>query len=116
MRRRVGDLPDLPWDRDWQVPSSRVICDWRARVPAVLFERLFQTVAGALADQREPGLYVNGLLVCALDGLMVDLPDTPALPARFGSAGGKANTGPLPQLRAGIALGCRTRAALAPAG
>jgi hypothetical protein len=115
MRRLVGDLPDLPWDRDWQVPSSRVICDWRARVPAVLFERLFQTVAGALADQREPGLYVNGLLVCALDGLMVDLPDTPANRARFGSAGGKDNTGPFPQLRAVIMVACRTRGALAAA-
>jgi hypothetical protein len=115
MRRLVGDLPDLPWERDWQVPSSRVICDWRARVPAVLFERLLWTVAGALADQREPGLYVNGLLVCALDGLMVDLPDTPANRQRFGSAGSKDNTGPFPQLRAVIMVACRTRGALAAA-
>src|SRR5260370_36482374 len=115
MRRRVGAVPALPWDGDWPVPSSGVICDWRARIPAVLFERLSQTVAGALADQREPGMYVNGLLVCALDGLMVDLPDTPANRARFGSAGGKDNTGPFPQLRAVIMVACRTRGALAAA-
>lgn len=67
MRRLVGDLPALPWQRPWQVPSSRVISQWRTRVPATLFEQLFWAVAGPLAGAREPGLYVNGLLVCALD-------------------------------------------------
>lgn len=115
MRRLAGDLPDLPWQRGWQPPGSRVISNWRARVPAVLFERLFWAVAGPLADGREPGLYVNGLLVCALDGFMCDLPDTDANRQRFGSAGGKANTGPFPQLRAVIMVACRTRGALAAA-
>jgi hypothetical protein len=115
MRRLVGDLPDLPWERGWQVPSSRVLSDWRARVPAALFQRLFWAVAGPLADEREPDLYINGLLVCALDGFMCDLPDTEANRKRFGSAGGKADTGPFPQLRAVLMVACRTRGALAAA-
>ncbi|HET7040166.1 MAG TPA: IS4 family transposase [Gemmatimonadales bacterium] len=115
MRRLVGDLPDLPWERGWQVPGSRVISDWRARVPAALFEHLFWAVAGPLADDGEPGLYVNGLLVCALDGLMLDLPDTDANRAWFGSAGRADNAGPFPQLRAVIMVACQTRGALAAA-
>src|SRR6266702_3192103 len=115
LRRLVGDLPDLPWERSWQVPSSRVISDWRTRVPAALFQRLFWAVAGPLADQREPGLSINGLLVCALDGFMCDLPDTEANRKRFGSAGGKANTGPFPQLRAVLMVACGSRGALAAA-
>jgi hypothetical protein len=72
-------------------------------------------VAGPLADQREPGLSINGLLICALDGFMCDLPDTEANRTRFGSAGGKANTGPFPQLRAVFMVACRSRGALAAA-
>ncbi len=115
MRRLVGDLPDLPWERGWQVPSSRVISDWRTRVPATLFHKLFWAVAGPLTDLQEPGLSINGLLVCALDGFMCDLPDTEANRTRFGSAGGKANTGPFPQLRAVIMVACGSRGALAAA-
>jgi hypothetical protein len=115
MRRLVGDLPVLPWARPWAPPCSRVISKWRARVPAVLFERLFWAVAGPLCDQREPGAYVNGLLVCALDGFMCDLPATAANREYFGSAGGKNNAGPFPQLRAVIMVGCRSRGTLAAA-
>jgi len=115
MRRLVGDLPDLPWEHAWQVPGSRVISDWRARVPAVLFQRLFWAVAGPLADEQEPGMHINGLLVCALDGFMVDLPDTEANRQRFGSAGCKDNTGPFPQLRAVLMVACGSRGALAAA-
>jgi hypothetical protein len=88
LRRLVGDLPELPWERAWQPPGSRVISDWRGRVPAVLF----WAVAGPLADGRESGLYIKGLLVCALDGFMCDLPDTPANRQRFGAVGCKDNT------------------------
>ncbi len=64
LRRLVGDLPDLPWERGWQVPSSRVISDWRTRVPAALFHKLFWVVAGPLADQRESPLPTSHQLGC----------------------------------------------------
>jgi hypothetical protein len=40
-----------------------------------------------------------GMMVCAADGMLVNLPDTPENRAMFGSTGTKDDSSPFPQLR-----------------
>jgi len=55
---------------------------------------------------------VAGLLLCALDGFQVRVPDTPANRKYFGSSGTADNSSPFPQVRAVILTAARTKGTL----
>ena len=84
----------------------------REKIPAELFEALFWRVAGPIAAPRAPGMAWNGLLLCALDGFQVRVPDTPANRAYFGSSGTADNSSPFPMVRAVVVTAAGTRGAL----
>jgi hypothetical protein len=75
-------------------------------------EALFWRAAGPLAgDDGPPAVLLAGMMVCAADGMLVNVADTPANRAMFGCSGTAAQDGagaaPFPQLRI-VAPGTRT--------
>ncbi len=117
LRRLAGLLADIPFTREWHIPTGKVVTDWRLPVPADLLEDLFWQAAGPLIDDGEPSaVLLAGMMVLAADGMLVNVADTPANRAFFGCTGTAAEDGegaaPFPQLKI-VALTARAgRAAL----
>ena len=124
MRRLVGHLADVPFDRDWHVPTSGVATEWRGKVPPAVMEELFWLAAGPLAgdgdddddDDGDPVVALGGMPVCGTDGMLVNLADTPANRAMFGCTGTRSQKGPgsapFPQLLAVVITARAGRAKL----
>jgi hypothetical protein len=78
----------LPFTREWHVPTEKVITDLRQPVPPDVMESLFWQTAGPLIAGGEPSaVMLGGRPVAAADGMLVNLADTPANRAFFGSTG-----------------------------
>ena len=110
LRRLAGLLADIPFVLDWHVPTGKVITDWRLPVPPDVMESLFWRAAGPLiADDEPSAVMLAGMPVGAADGMLVNLADTPANRAFFGSTGTADGSSPFPQLRivAVTARACR---------
>ena len=89
-----------------------MVTDWRVLVPADVMEDLFWQAAGPLISDDEPSaVLLAGMGVLAADGMLVNLPDTPANRAMFGSAGTADDSSPFPQLRI-VALAARAGRAM----
>jgi len=100
LARLAGLLTDIPFTREWHVPTGKVVTDWRLPVPPSLLEDLFWQAAGPLIGDEEPSaVTLAGMPVAAADGMLVNLADTPANRAFFGSAGTADDSSPFPQLR-----------------
>ncbi len=123
IRRLAGHLADVPFDRDWHVPASGVVTGWRGKVPPAVMEELFWQAAGPLAggggaddDDGGPVLVLGGMPVCGIDGMLVNLADTPANRAMFGCTGTRSQKGlgsaPFPQLLAVVITARAGRAKL----
>jgi len=112
MCRAVGLLLLLPWARAWHVPGGEALTRRLDMIPAELFEALFWTVAGPIEDPAEPGMLWRGLLLCAMDGFQVRVPDSPENREHFGSSGTADNSSPFPQARAVILTAARTKGTL----
>ena len=88
LARLAGLLADIPFALEWHVPTEKVVTDWRALVPADVMEDLFWQAAGPLIGDGEPSaVLLAGMMVLAADGMLVNLADTPANRAMFGSTG-----------------------------
>jgi len=112
LARLAGLLADIPFALDWHIPTEKVITDWRLLVPADLLEALFWQAAGSLAgDDELPAVLLAGMAVCAADGMLVNLADTPGNRAMFGSTGTGDDSAPFPQLRV-VALTARAGRAM----
>jgi hypothetical protein len=116
LARVAGLLADVPFAREWHVPTEKVITSWRVLVPADLMEALFWRAAGPLISDDEPSaVLLAGMTVCAADGMVVNVADTPENRAMFGCAGTAAQEGegsaPFPQLRI-VALTARAGRAM----
>ena len=56
-----------------------MVTDWRLPVPPDVMESLFWQAAGPLiADDEPSAVMLAGMPVAAADGMLVNLPDTPA--------------------------------------
>lgn len=100
LARLAGLLADIPFARGWHVPTEKVITDWRRPVPPSVMEDLFWQAAGPLISQDEPSaVMLAGRPVAAADGMLVNLADTRANRAFFGSTGTADDSAPFPQLR-----------------
>ena len=116
LARVAGLLADVPFAREWHVPTEKVITGWRVLVPADLMEALFWRAAGPLVADGEPSaVLLAGMTVCAADGMLVNVADTPQNRAMFGCTGTAAQEGegsaPFPQLRI-VALTARAGRAM----
>lgn len=113
----LGDLPLVPWQRPYQVPTPAVVCTWRQAIGPGPLQRLRDlALAGIDAEHRGidyPAVAVGNLDLCAIDGSLLRAPDTPANRAAFGSTGTADGSAPFPQLRELRCTHAATRAALA---
>src|SRR5450755_4238994 len=110
--RLAGLLACLPWARPWHAPGTEAVTRRLDKIPAELFEALFWLAAGPIAGPGEPGMRWRGLLLCAMDGFQVRVPDTPANREYFGSSGTADNSSPYPQVRAVLIIAVADRATL----
>jgi hypothetical protein len=112
LARLAGLLAGIPFTREWHIPTSKVITDWRLPVPASVMEGIFWQAAGPLIGDGEPSaVMLAGMMVLAADGMLVNLADTPANRAFFGCAGTEGDSSPFPQLRI-VALTARAGRAM----
>jgi Insertion element 4 transposase N-terminal len=100
LARLAGLLADIPFILEWHIPTEKVITDWRLPVPPRLMEDLFWQAAGPLVSEDElSAVMLAGMPVGAADGMLVNLADTRANRAFFGSTGTADDSAPFPQLR-----------------
>jgi Insertion element 4 transposase N-terminal len=112
LARLAGLLAGITFTREWHIPTSKVITDWRRPVPASVMEGIFWQAAGPLIGDGEPSaVMLAGMMVLAADGMLVNLADTPANRAFFGCAGTEGDSSPFPQLRI-VALTARAGRAM----
>ena len=76
----------------WRVPSSSSISEARERVGCRVMSQLFARVARPLATQETPGAFLGGLRVMAVDGTVLDVPDSFANARVFGYPGSRPGT------------------------
>jgi hypothetical protein len=84
---------------DPALATKSAITRARSRLGVVPLEKLFRHLARPFADPATPGAWYRGRRLVSLDGTTIDLPDTPALEARFGRPGASRGTSSFPQLR-----------------
>ncbi len=109
----------LDWAKRFRVrlelgmqPSAAAVTYARQRLGWQVMAALLEEVAGPLAGEERECALVPGMRLVAVDGMCLDLPDTPENGAEFGYPGNDAGRGPFPQIRV-VGLGeCGTRAVL----
>src|SRR6266496_405117 len=93
-------------------PTAAAITYARQRLGWQVMERLLEETAGPLAGQEQEAAFVSGMRLVAIDGMCLDLPDTPENGAEFGYPGNDAGRGPFPQIRVAGLGECGTGAVL----
>ena len=68
----------------WQVPSSSSISEARQRVGCRVMSQLFHQVVHPKATAQTPRAFLGGLRVMAVDGTVLDVPDSKANARAFG--------------------------------
>jgi hypothetical protein len=94
LARLAGLLADIPFALEWHVPTEKVVTQWRMLVPADVMEEVFWRAAGPLIGEDGPSaVMLAGMTVLAADGMLVNVADTPANRAFFGTT---VQAGPSP--------------------
>jgi hypothetical protein len=117
LRRLAGLLAQVPFAREWHIPTPKVITCWRVPVPPTVMEELFWQAAGPLAaDDAVPAVMLAGMPVCGADGSLVNVADTKANRKAFGCSGTSSQHGtgsaPFPQIQAVVVTARAGRATL----
>lgn len=68
----------------WRAPNSASISEARQRVGCRVMSQLFEQVVRPLATPQTPGAFLGGLRVMAIDGTVLDVPDSQANAKVFG--------------------------------
>jgi Insertion element 4 transposase N-terminal/Transposase DDE domain len=111
MRQLVNGLRFLGnWRYDWTVPSTSALSQARTRLGEAPLKLLFERIAVPMARAGTRGAWFRGLRVMALDGVVFDVPDTPANDEAFGRGGNDQGRGPFPQVRLVAVAECGTHA------
>jgi hypothetical protein len=114
MRRLVGGLRFLRnWSGSWKVPTSSAISQARVRLGEAPLEELFHRVAVPIARPGTRGAWFRSWRVMAIDGVVLDAPDTPENNAEFDHASGGKGEGAFPVVRIVGLAECGTHAIVA---
>jgi hypothetical protein len=99
-------------------PSRSNLCEARQRLGVNPVRRLFALVVRPLATAQTRGAFYQGLRLLAIDGTVLDAPDTEANAARFGRSSGGRGGGAFPQVRkvSLVELGTHVEVAVAVGG
>lgn len=76
----------------WQVPNSASIAQARQTVGPQVISQLFARIARPLATVETPGAFLGGLRVMAVDGTVLDVPDSKANARVFGYPASRRGT------------------------
>lgn len=114
LRKLVNGLKFLGnWVGDWQVPTSSALSQARTRLGAAPLQILFEQVATPIARPGTTGAWFHQWQVMAVDGVVLDVPETEENLAEFPKPGSGATQAPYPQVRL-VGLGeCGTHAIVA---
>lgn len=96
------------WSTKWSVPTTGALTQARQRLGAAPMKALFERVAGPVAVAGTPGAWLGHRRLMAIDGVMIDMPDTDRNRQRYPKATGGTRR-PFPQLRAVRVLHTRCR-------
>jgi hypothetical protein len=86
------------WSKEWQTPTTGALSQARARLGEEPLQALFETVAVPIAKAGTPGAWLRNWRLMALDGVMIDMPDTAQNRAVFHKPQGGTRR-PFPQSR-----------------
>jgi hypothetical protein len=117
-------FPGIGWRQVWQrltaglqgletaAPTASALAQARRRIGAGPLHRLFDLLRGPAAGISTVGARWRGLLVCAIDGTLMAVPDSPANRAEF--VRHRCNNGGAgyPSLRLLVLVSCGTRTVL----
>jgi Insertion element 4 transposase N-terminal/Transposase DDE domain len=99
------------WSKAWQVPTTGALSQARVRLGEQVMRDLFTRVARPLATPSTPGGWLGPWRLVAIDGVMLDIPDTAANLDVYQKAVGGTRR-PYPQVKV-VGLGeCGTHAVL----
>src|SRR5215475_3565014 len=105
MRKLVGSLKSMgSWRDDWAVPSTSAITQARQRLGADPLRLLFERVAVPVAGVGTKGAWLASRRLMAIDGFMLNVPDTPENEGEFGRLSNGVKQSALPQVLV-VALG-----------
>ncbi|GAC1471832.1 MAG: IS4 family transposase [Chamaesiphon sp.] len=76
----------------WKIPNSASISAARQRIGTRVMSQLFEQVVRPLATPETPGAFLGGLRVMAVDGTVLDVPDSKANARVFGYPGSRPGT------------------------
>jgi hypothetical protein len=115
MRKLVAGLQSLrSWHGDWRVPTTSAISQARTRLGPAPMQALFQRVAVPIARRSTPGAWCGSWRTMAIDGVVLDTPDTTENANAFGYSGGdQVHRSPFPQVRIVALAECGTHAVVA---
>lgn len=100
VRKLVGSLRDMrSWSDSWRVPSASAISQARARLGADPMRELFERVAVPVAGRGTKGAWLRSRRLAAVDGFVLDVPDTPSNVEEFGLSQIGARRSSYPQVR-----------------
>lgn len=104
-RKLTAGLTGIPT----ATPTAGAMAQARRRVGIAPLRWLFNLLRGPAATARSPGVWWHGLLVCAIDGTTLTVPDTRAVCTRFTKQRGNHGGAGYPQTRLLALLACGTR-------
>jgi Insertion element 4 transposase N-terminal/Transposase DDE domain len=114
MRALAGSLKDMgSWRDEWYVPSTSAITQARQRLTADPVRVLFERVAVPVAGRGTQGAWLGSRRLMAVDGFMLDVPDTPENVNEFGRLDDGPKASAFPQVRVVALEECGSHAAIA---
>jgi hypothetical protein len=100
MRKLVGSLEDMnSWSGNWHVPSVSAISQARVRLGPEPMRELFDRVAVPMAELGTKGAWLGSRRLMAIDGFVLDVPDTPDNEEAFGLSKTDGIRSSYPQVR-----------------
>jgi hypothetical protein len=101
------------WDAGWRAPTSGAITQARSRLGFEPVKEVFEHVAVPVAQPATPRAWLGRWRLMALDGFVVDVPDTPANRAEFDPDSVGGTPSPYPKARVVAISECASHATVA---
>jgi Insertion element 4 transposase N-terminal/Transposase DDE domain len=114
MRKLVQGLSWLAiWKAGWHVPTSSALSQARERLGSEPLRELFKRAAVPCAQRSTAGAWLCGRRLMSIDGVELDVADTPANEQYFGRRRGKNGTAAFPRVLVMALAECGTHAVTA---